>query len=351
MKKTSFQIIILFLSSNLFFSGLAIGGFNQSIIEPDKIEVIYQSDDFYFVHVTDTHIMHKLFDRHENTKERLTTVIEHVISFELKPAFIVVTGDLTEWGGGGITGALNCIAFADCFYENEDQFYADEGCTIPVYTTPGNHDYCFNRNLKNYQRFIDKNHVDDKNRYNITHGIVKLLFMDSGPNHYAHPRYWTDIVGDGLYDGDIEWLERELSNCTYEKKIVLMHHPAINKRRDNGDMGGVIFRNREEFIDLCETYNVDLVLAGHTHNSRVLDSDENLYNDYPINSSQYSTLYVQSDDCKQGIHYRNISIIGNDIWIEGNEELNIDSLDTQDDNSFVNSHLEIFLKRIQLDKS
>jgi predicted MPP superfamily phosphohydrolase len=350
MKEISFQIIVMFLSSILLFSGLAIGGFSQNNFENIKIEMIYQSDDFYFVHITDTHIMHKLFDRYETTKERLTSVVKHTISFEPKPAFIVITGDLTEWGGSWITGALNCIAFANCFYENEDQLYADEGFTIPVYTTPGNHDYCFNRNLDNYHRFIDKNHIDDNDRFNITYGGVKLFFMDSGPNHYAHPRYWTDILGDGLYDRDIEWLEGELINCTSEKKIVLMHHPAVNKRRDNGDMGGVIFRNREEFINLCETYNVTLVLAGHTHNSRVLDSDENLYDDYPINSSQYSTLYVQSDDCKQGVHYRNISIISNDIWIEGNEELNIISVHAQDDNMFIDSHLEIIFRIFQLEK-
>ncbi|GAI05510.1 unnamed protein product, partial [marine sediment metagenome] len=247
-------------------------------------------------------------------------------------------------GGSGISGALNCQAFVDCLYEKDDQLYADADYSIPVYTTPGNHDYCFNYNLKNYHRFIDKNHVDEKDRYNVTYGDVKLFFMDSGPNHYFHPKYWTDIVGDGLYKCDISWLEDKLSSCNSEKKIVLMHHPAINKRRDDGDMGGVIFRNREEFIELCETYNVDLVLAGHTHNSRVYDSDEELYDNYPINSSLYSTLYVQSDDCKQGCHYRNVSIIGNDIWLEGSEEVNVDFIDSQDIDETIISYLT-FLNR------
>jgi len=33
-------------------------------------------------------------------------------------------------------------------------------------------------------------------------------------------------------------------------------------------------------------------------------------------------LFVQSDDCKEGVHYRNISIVGNDIWIEQSQEIN-----------------------------
>jgi predicted MPP superfamily phosphohydrolase len=345
-KKFGFQFILLFFSIVLLFSSLVNSDYNKNLIDNCNFDLTYQSDDFYFVHLTDTHIMHRIFDRYEKTKERLSSVVEHVISFEPKPSFIVITGDLVEWGGSSITGALNCNAFSNCFYKKEGYLFADQDFTIPVYTTPGNHGYCFNRNLKNYQRFIDKNHVDDKNRYNITYNGVKLFFIDSGPNHYAHPRYWDDILGDGLYNCDIEWLESELINCSYDKKIILMHHPAINIRKNNGDMGGVIFQNREVFIDLCENYNVDLVLAGHTHNSRIFDSNETLYDTYPINSSQFNTLYVQSDDCKQGVHYRNISIIGNDIWIEENKELNISFSNNQVDNLFIDSYIYLIFKKL-----
>ena len=318
MKKLKLHLIVILLTFSFFCNTFVVVGFEK--VDEEKIS-LQKNNDFYFVQLTDTHIRHKLFDKNELTIERLSTVLELILSFENKPAFIVITGDLTEWGGNIITGALNCITFANCFYEKDDQLYADEDFTIPVYTTPGNHDYCLSGNLKNYNKYIDKKHGDVKNRYNITYGHIKLFFMDSGPNHYFHPRYWTDIVGDGLYDCDIEWLENELKSCTYDKKIILMHHPAINTRHDNGDMGGVIFRNREVFIELCETHNVELVLAGHTHTSKIFDADEVVYNDYPINSSLYTTLYVQSDDCKQGIHYRNISIQGDDIWIESSQEV------------------------------
>jgi 3',5'-cyclic AMP phosphodiesterase CpdA len=341
MKKFNLHFIVIILFLSLIFSNIIVVGFDR--IYEEKIPQ-QKNNDFYFVQLADTHIRHKLFDFRETTKERLTTVIDYILSFEKKPAFIVITGDLTEWGGNIITGALNCIAFADCFFEKENQLYADEDFTIPVYTTPGNHDYCLSGNLKNYNKFIDKKHGDVKNRYNITYGDIKLFFMDSGPNHYLHPRYWTDIIGDGLYDCDIAWLENELNSCAYDKKIILMHHPAINTRRDNGDMGGVIFRNREEFIELCETHNVELVLAGHTHTSKIFDADEVVYDDYPINSSLYSTLYVQSDDCKQGINYRNISIQGDDIWIESSKEISY-SVNQQDVYSY--SLFEKFLIRFE----
>jgi len=337
MKKFNFQFIIIILLILFLCNTFVVVGSNGFAEEKTYLQ---NNNDFYFVHLTDTHIKHKLYDIKENTKVRLLTVIEHVISFEKKPAFIVITGDLTEWGGGGVTGALNCIAFANCFYEKDRQLYADENFSIPVYTTPGNHDYCFNRNLKNYHRFIDKNHVDEKDRYIVTHGNVSLFFMDSGPNYYLNPITWFDICGQGLYNSEIEWLDEALNNSN-QKKIVLMHHPAINEYNKRGRIGGVLVKNRQKFIDLCEKYNAELVLAGHTHHAVVYDSSINLYNELPLNCSLYPTLYVQSDDCKQGIHYRNISIIGDDVWVEESVELKMDMLEhnnikTSDEYIFMN---------------
>jgi len=323
MKKFNFQLIIIIFLILFLCNNFAVVGFNK-IVE-DKL-FHQNNDDFYFVHLTDTHIRHRLFNINENTKARLSTVIDCIISFEKKPAFIVITGDLTEWGGSGVTGALNCIAFADCFYEMDGQLYADEDLLIPVYTTPGNHDYSYNRNLKNYHKFIDKNHIDEKDRYIITQGNVSLFFMDSGPNYFLNPFTWFDICGKGLCNCDIEWLKESLNNSS-KKKIVLMHHPAVNKRNKWGLVGGVLIKNRQNFIDLCEEYDAELVLAGHTHHAVVYDKDVNLFEDFPLNCSLYSTLYVQSDDCKQGIHYRNISIIGDDIWVEESVELELEILE------------------------
>jgi hypothetical protein len=152
--------------------------------------------------------------------------------------------------------------------------------------------------------------------------------MDSGPNSYATPSDRANSLSIGLADDDINWLNEKLSNCTTNHKIVLMHHPAINIRNENGGLFDVFIRNRETFIEVCEQYDVDVVLAGHTHEPRVFDSEEHLYENLPINCSNYSTLFVQSDDCKEGVHYRNISMVGNDIWIEQNQEMNFTCFST-----------------------
>lgn len=345
------KLVALFFIITLSYSRLTAEGLSHITADRDKSEMVSQSvdegfsDDFYFVHLTDTHVRHKSFDRNQVTTKIFKSVIEHVTSFNEKPAFIVITGDLVEWGGSGVSGALNCQTFVSCLYEKNDQLYANADYSVPVYTTPGNHDYCFNRNLKNYHKFIDKNHIDDNDRYVVTYGDVSLFFMDSGPNYYSDPTDWLDILGDGLYDCDIEWLDDALSSCSSQHKIVLMHHPAVNKRNEKGEMVNVIARNREEFVELCETYDVDLVLTGHTHHAVVYDADENWtkYENLPLNCSQNPTLYVQSDDCKEGCHYRNITIIGEDIWLEESEEIDVTIVNHKGVEVFSNS-----LKRIQL---
>lgn len=296
----------------------------QMNVTSEKIQTIYYhncgyyENDFYFVQITDTHVINKKFDKNGSSIKRLRCVLENITSFKIKPAFIVVTGDLVEWGGSSKSGELNYQAFISCFYKKNDILYADSDYSIPVYTIPGNHDYVWENNLENYHKYVDKKHVDINDKYTITYKDVSLFFMNSGFNYVSHPTEWKHVKGSGLYNEDIKWLEKELKECRVKHKIILMHHPAVNSRDKNDEMTSVIARNREKFIELCEQYNVELVLTGHTHTSRVFDAEEKRYSEYdlPFNCSMYPTLYVQTDDCKEGVHYRNISVVNDNVWLE-----------------------------------
>jgi len=288
------------------------------------------SDDFYFVHLTDPHIMHKIFDRSENYKNQLSKVINYFSSIEDKPAFIVITGDLVSIGGG-IIGTLNYRTFLECFYKKDKQLYADENYTIPVYTIPGNHDYLLRLNLINYHRFIDNKHTIRFNimellenrtlndRYVIKHENLTLYFLDSGHGYFLKPWEIYKFRGAGLsYWFDIEWLERQFRKDDSIHKIILMHYPAVTW--SDYDQ---IARNIDTFINLCEGYDIELVLAGHTHKSRVFDKDKNFYpnNVLPLNCSQYPPLHVQTDACKEGSFYRCITISGNDVWLNPSKQV------------------------------
>jgi 3',5'-cyclic AMP phosphodiesterase CpdA len=308
------QRLVFILLIILLISSISAYGFSKKKIIPNLEK---SSDDFYFVHITDTHVINENLDN-KTSKKRFQDTLDYINSFRDKPVFIAATGDNVEWGGGSDSGKDNYKTLVSCLYKEEDQYYADSSFSIPIYFTPGNHDYLWETNLDNYHDYIC-----EENRYVVNYDDVSFFFMDSGSNYILEPEDWVLVLGSGLYDEDIAWLENELRNCDSTHKIVLMHHPAISNRTEIGRMQDVIARNRLEFINLCEQYDVELVLAGHTHNSRVFDSDENMYKNYPINCYTVPTLFVQTDDCKEGIHYRNISYIDGEIWLNSCVEVKV----------------------------
>lgn len=297
---------IFILGLVLIGSSFSANGIKTNTLELSKTE----NSDFYFVHISDTHVMNKQFDKYERYKQNFVRVLDEITHFKEKPAFVALTGDTVEWGGSRTTGALNYQTLLSCIYQKDGKLYADSSFTIPIYTTPGNHDYLWENSLKNY-----KNYLRNEKNYLIDMGSVTLFFIDSGSNYYLEPWDWLRVLGAGLFDEDIEWLEKQFSNHQSDKKIVFMHHPAVNYRDEKGIMIDVIARNRDNFIQLCENYDVELVLAGHTHSSVVYDGSENIYDSYPFYCSNHTTLFVQTDDCKQDVNYRNVTVSSGDIVV------------------------------------
>ena len=174
--------------------------------------------------------------------------------------------------------------------------------------------------MKNYNTYLNP-----YNRYVLEFGNIYFIFMNSGSNYYLEPWNWARVLGSGLFDEDISWLVNKLKNSyDFPFKIILMHHPAVNERDSYGVMFDVIAWNRQEFIDICLNYDVDLVLSGHTHSSVVYDGNENIYNNYPLKCCEYSTLFVQSNDYKQHVNYRNITVLSDDNIIHDSVRIDFD---------------------------
>jgi len=181
--------------SILFVVVLMLTSFSASSININNTNVSKEEgSDFYFIHMADTHLMHESFGNLYNkySKDRFIKVLDEINSFEDKPAFLAITGDLVEWGSGS-GGALNYQALVSCLFENNGQFYIDSDFSIPVYFTPGNHDYYFNWNLDNYY-----NYINEDRRYTITYEDMTLFFMDSGPHYMMEPQHWLDVFARGL---------------------------------------------------------------------------------------------------------------------------------------------------------
>ena len=256
---------------------------------------------FSFVHITDPHILCQSNNSNNSRKNELKSVLDYVISFEPKPSFIVLTGDLVAVGSG-LAGALNYKEFLSCFYEKNNQIFASSDYTIPVYTCPGNHDYRYKKTIDNYHKYIS-----NKDKYVLIYGNLCLIFLDSGYDVTLDPM----PLGSGLSDSDILWLEEKLTQYSNYDKIILLHHPIFNWGNN-----GVISQNRLKFVELCDTFNVEFVLSGHTHSDEIMNKNKNYGFVCPINCDEYDTLYVQTESTFQYLGYRNISIKNGEIWIE-----------------------------------
>jgi hypothetical protein len=108
--------------------------------------------------------------------------------------------------------------------------------------------------------------LKDHDRYVITFKNLKpSFFMNSDPDSRATQ---SDINNSNACQPDQEGyrLVRGPSSMIVPPhpphKIILMHHPAINIQNEDGDMVSVLKHHREQFIELIEKYDMDIILTG-----------------------------------------------------------------------------------------
>jgi predicted MPP superfamily phosphohydrolase len=261
---------------------------------PHAVKIIDEEpEEFSFVQLTDLHIgkVYNLI----NEKEMLADVI-HYVNEEVKPDFVVLSGDLVDW--------YNSRNKRNFFLELQEIIVM---CDSPVFTIPGNHDRYEHRLLLLYNPFYDLSnyhfYINPLNDYAFEYGNMNFLLLDSG---YDYSRWeiklniWSPTPeGSGLTDTQIYLIENELGNDEINQNII-MHHPAVNEIDDYGlfsvpdDLPSgndeCIAFNREKFIEYCLASNVSLVLAGHTHNNKILD----FLGEEPVDPFEWP-MFVQTD--------------------------------------------------------
>ena len=255
-------------------------------------------ESFYFVHLTDTHIGASGADG------RFENCVKYISSFDPKPAFVLVTGDIAD---------TNAAENYQVFCNYADTYLKNQG--IPVYCCPGNHDYYqpygITDDLNNYH-----NYIEPRDDYTLNRENVHLISLNSG-----YDTGW--FKGSGLTDDQITWLEDDLDNLDGVDndmdtsdyiKVIYMHHPAVNPYWWKSRVGsGVISQNRQEFVNICSQYGVHVVLTGHTHNSFIFDKNGNEWS-----GSSTGTKFVQTA-AAMDYAYRNITIYGNTITVKSTE--------------------------------
>jgi 3',5'-cyclic AMP phosphodiesterase CpdA len=257
--------------------------------------------------LTDIHI-NKVFN--VEAENRLRKLVNEINGMNPKPAFVLITGDLVDWGSDwGVfhSGTANFKKFNEIMTD----------LTVPYHTTPGNHDYRRVHqisppyDISNYKTYI-KSDLD----YKFTEDDYYFAGMDSGSDVWELSELSGGLTpeGTGLESDQVTWLEDRLVESGSKKKFIFMHHPAVSTENDYywkpskwtyvwdegapvrvaivwtrvespdgapGGNNGAISKNRADLMSLAESSSVSMVLTGHTHVDEVLKRDGT---DYPSNT-------------------------------------------------------------------
>jgi len=83
--------------------------------------------------------------------------------------------------------------------------------------------------------------------------------------------------GGYIRDEQLNFIEQDLENNTDANKtfMFLHHNPLWDTKRNT--LIGIGYNNREELLTLIDDYDVDMVLAGHTHIDNVTIQDDTIF--------------------------------------------------------------------------
>jgi len=128
---------------------------------------------------------------------------------------------------------------------------------VPLFPSPGNHEYVTNQGQPYLDNFyLPANNPEKSERYySFNWGPVHFVSLDS-----------NCVIGLASSDrctlaAQKSWLAADLAAAKQPWKVVFFHHPMWS----SGDHGSQL-KMRREFAPLFEQYGVDLVLMGHDHN-------------------------------------------------------------------------------------
>ena len=161
---------------------------------------------------------------------------------ELKPDFVVFSGDLVHWR----TDTAALAAF--------DSLMGRMSSGIPVYFLPGNHDVGNDAAPEEVKAFVERYGSD--------------RFVHKGKK-YTVIGYNSCVVKAVTQDGqkEYEWLEQQLAQAGKNKQLVVVaHHPIyLNSPDEEETYENFPASLRSKYLRLFEKYGVDLYLAGHLH--------------------------------------------------------------------------------------
>jgi len=179
---------------------------------------------FTFANIADVHVQAGT----SNNKERFTGQLDQINKSTGNPAFIAVSGDLTNRATDE---------------EFKDYTASTATSSLPVYPAVGNHDFAPG---PDYKTRID--------RYREYLGPEWYSF-DYGNRHFVT---LENTLGFNEKD-QLEWLKQDLAQNAKDKEVVVLVHKPLNTPQTPSP------DSTKEFMDLLSQYQTRLVMVGHTH--------------------------------------------------------------------------------------
>jgi 3',5'-cyclic AMP phosphodiesterase CpdA len=210
-----------------------------------------QYNPYFFIQITDPQF--GMFENNEGF-EKETVLYEKAVAEinKLNPDFVVITGDFVH------------DPKADSQIKEFKRITAKINPEIPVYYTPGNHDV---------GQEPDKQSL---RKYNNSYGYEKFAFKHKGSWFIG---FNSSLIKSNLPKHEqkqYKWLKKALEKSQEGTHVVLFcHYPFIIKAFDEPETYSNIGpENREKYLSLFETNQVDAVFSGHLHNNAVTNHGE-----------------------------------------------------------------------------
>ncbi|MHB0998073.1 MAG: outer membrane protein assembly factor BamB family protein [Armatimonadota bacterium] len=193
---------------------------------------VYAITDFTFIHASDVHAPHAKSGG--TISEIINSGPVYLEPYKVtsdKPSFVLVTGDLTEFGYGN--GA----------WETYLSYWKD--VRAPVYAVSGNHDGTWDC-MRDAMRSMYGSICYSFDKYN-----CHFIALDTATPQDPRP---------GITLEQIDWLKSDLRKTGQKTPVfIFLHHPLYANEFAS-------MYERDRFVDILRPYNIVLILAGHSHN-------------------------------------------------------------------------------------
>ena len=239
---------------------------------------------FKFIQFSDPHVGYS-----ENTSKYIGETVRD-INF-INPDFVILTGDVAEKG-------------------NHPEWYKEaldsvKRLKMPVYIISGNHDW-YNWMYLPTDENNYLNYVNPFANYSFEFGNSYFILLDTGEDDL--PSFTSNCYG--LTDNQLDWLKNMLTKYQTDKPgFIFMHGPFQDDENNENRYG------KNQFVNLCDAYSVDMVLCGHVHKNKFFDENDNRYTGdiYPILGTKYVQTTTSGKSDYSNCGYRLIRVNGDSI--------------------------------------